>query len=198
MKNNNSDIQNSNDSLEGLRKGMSSLKNSLPKEGLIGDDLIRQAVRSKSAWLNKVLWAEIITLPVSVLILAAATAGTGMNPWCLIVILVFAIPDLLLDTRTLAVSKKWIQELPLVELARKLRRQKEERKWQTIIEAPFALAWMVWFAYEFLKRQSVIPEDMFYPVWGITSAIMTVAATIIVAIVYVKAQRINDEMLSEL
>lgn len=193
---NNSNIN--NDALAELRYGMTTLKNSLPQSGLIDERQIRQAMNSRSRWLKNFVWAEIIVLAIATLILLAATVAFHMSPWCVIVLIILAVPDIILDTRTVPVSKKWIQEEPLVTLLKKLTRQKVERQWQTLIEMPLAIGWLVWFLYEYLKHQPAIPADMFVWVWGITAGVSVIATTLIVWYIYRKIQRINDEMIERL
>lgn len=102
--NNSNDI--SNDALSELRAGMEALKSSLPPAGLIDERKIRQAMRTKSMWLSRVVIAEFITLPLLALFLFSLAALTGMSVWLMAVFVVLATPDALLDIRTFAISKK--------------------------------------------------------------------------------------------
>ena len=74
---NNNDI--SGDSLSALKKGMNTLKESIPSDGLISDKEIRRAMQSKSAWLSKVMITEYITLPICVLALFGAVSYTHLT-----------------------------------------------------------------------------------------------------------------------
>lgn len=187
------------DSLSELRQGMSALKNSLPKQGIVSDSEIRKSMESKSSFLNKIFIAELIVFPIAIIILLAAALATGMNVWCVLALLIIGIPDIILDARTLRVSKKWIYEESLVELSRKLVRQKKERQYQTIIGLLLGVPWGLWFIYEYTSRFfSEIPQAGFNIVWGATSIVFLVATLIIVALLYVKAQRINDQMIANI
>ena len=187
------------DSLSELRSGMEALKSSLSAGGLITDPEIRHAMRAKSAWLNRVVIGEIITLPIIVFFLFAMSHFTGMNIWLAILFLIAALPDVILDIRTLGISKKWIQDETLISLTRKLIRQKKERQVQTIISTSLCMPWLCWFAYDYLKRNSAfIPDESFFTVWIIMSAICIVTSLCIIILIYKKAQKTNDEMISRL
>ena len=107
------------DSFAELRAGMDALKSSLPASGLISDSEMRRAMRKKSLWLNRVVIGELIILPLIVVFLFRLAYVMDMNLWLVVTFVVCALPDAVLDFRTLAVSKKWIQDDTLVELSRK-------------------------------------------------------------------------------
>ena len=88
---NNNDI--SGDSLSALKKGMNTLKESIPSDGLISDKEIRRAMQSKSAWLSKVMITEYITLPICVLALFGVYRATGISIWLMVTFAFFAALD---------------------------------------------------------------------------------------------------------
>lgn len=185
--------------LSEIRSGMQALKDSLPSTGLISDAALRQAMRKKSNWLSRVVVAEIIALPIISLLFLGMAILTGMNIWCIIVVIALAVPDVILDTRTFSVSKQWIQDESLLSLSKKLARQKVERQYQTIIGTVLAIPWLSWFCYEFLKHCApfINPEEFLINWIVITGVALLVALTVII-IVYKKAQHTNDEMLRAL
>jgi hypothetical protein len=197
MKNNN--IQ--GDSLSELREGLKSLKGSL-NSGVISDREIRQAMKSKSSWLGKVVVSEFIVLPLIILFLFGMAHSTGMSIWLPITFAVCAIPDAVLDIRTLAISKKWIQSDTIHTLIQKLIRQKKERQYQTIIGSVLVCPWVIWFIYEYIKCDSmmktIISSDSFGWVWGIISVVALLVAESIIVIIYRKAQATNLEMIKQL
>lgn len=185
-----------------LKAGMETLKDCLPVDGIISEQNLRIAMRGKSRWLNRFVIFEIIGMPISILILLGMAVFLHMNIWCIIVLGIAAIPSIILDTRTVGVSQKWIQEESLVDLYKNLCRQKIERKRQTLIETPLALAWIAWFSYEYLKgmnsRMHEIPDDLFTTVWIIVTVIYSLIGSIVVLIIYKKAQNINNEMIKKI
>lgn len=184
------------ESFSDLRLGMEALKNNLTSGSLISDKEIRRAMRTESIWLNRLVLIEFITLPVVALGLFAWALYSGMSIWLMIVFVVFAIPDTFLDVRTLAISKKWIQNETLLSLSKKLIRQKIERQRQTIISTSLMVPWAIWFVYEYLKHNgSFIPDDVFIGVWAILSGFLILISVCVIVVVYKKAQRTNDIMI---
>lgn len=191
------------DSLSELKEGMKTLKDNLPISGAITDKEIRTAMQRKSTWLKKFVWSEIIGFPLAILILLGVAAYMHMNLWCIYALMIVGMPSLILDCRTMVVPQKWIQEDSLVELSRKLAKQKLWRKRQMLWEAPLAAAWCAWFMYEYLRNLDSlapgsgmrIPEEYFYWVWGILTAAMLCVVAGVVIFIYRKAQLINDEII---
>ena len=178
---------------------MKALKDRLPKNGLINDNEIRRAMRSRSLWLARVVVAEFILLPLMLLFLFGVAYSSGMSIWLMVVFALFAIPDAVLDLRTLSISKRWIQDEPLLGLSKKLARQKVERQRQTVISSALVLPWIIWFSYEYLKHNApFVREDTFMWVWGIMSALWIVIGIIVVVYIYKKAQRTNEDMIQQI
>ncbi len=187
------------DSFAELRAGMDALKSSLPASGLISDSEMRRAMRKKSLWLNRVVIGELIILPLIVVFLFRLAYVMDMNLWLVVTFVVCALPDAVLDFRTLAVSKKWIQDDTLVELSRKLIRQKKERQYQTIISTSLMVPWLIWCVYEFLKGSiDYFPMDAFLWTWGGMSVFCLIVSLCIIISIYRKAQRTNNEMIASL
>lgn len=197
MKNSNIQV----DPFSELRECLKSLKGSLTP-GIITDTEIRRAMKSRSSWLSKVVLFEFIILPLEILFLFGVAYSTGMSIWIPITLVVFGIPDTILDIRTFSISRKWIQNDTIHTLIQKLIRQKKERQYQTIIVSIFVFPWLIWFIYEYIKCDSllktVIPENNLGLVWGITSVVALLVAVIIIVVLYRKAQRTNDEMIKQL
>lgn len=76
---------------------MEALKSSLPTAGLIDEGKIRQAMRTKSVWLSRVVMAELVTLPILALFLFSLAISTGMSVWLMVVFVVLATLDAVLD-----------------------------------------------------------------------------------------------------
>lgn len=187
------------DTLSEIRLGMETLKSSLPDSGLISDKDIREVMKKKSNWLNKLVYGEIIAIPIMALIMIPFGVINGMSLWCIYAILVACIIDVFLDLRTLRVSKDWIETESLIGLSKKLMQQKLERKRQLLIETPFVIVWAIWFLYEYFKHLELeIPENVFYWILGITSGALLIITFAIVIYVYKKAQTTNDNMIKEI
>lgn len=182
-----------------LKSGLKTLKGCIP-QGVIEDREIKLAMKKKSSWLRKLLWAEMVIGPVAVLILLAPAVSTGMNLLCIYLLMVGIAIDLAVDFRTLIVPEKWIEEYTPLELAKKLVKQKLERQWQVAVEVPPMLAWLVWFVYEYYSKTllPMISEEVFTYVWVTVSIFMAILAVVITIVLYKKAQRINDEMIRQL
>ena len=196
---NNNDI--SNDSLLALKKGINTLKDSLPADGLICDREIRKAMQSKSSWLSKVMITELITLPICTLALFGVSHAIGMSIWPMVTFAFFAALDTIFDFRTFKIPQKWILNDSLIELSKKLYQQKKERMRQTIVSTSLLVPWVIWFVYEWLRHDPLMDtnsNEEFMITWGITSGIWLIIAFIIIRAIYKKAQRTNDEMIRQL
>lgn len=178
---------------------MEALKSSLPTAGLIDEGKIRQAMRTKSVWLSRVVMAELVTLPILALFLFSLAISTGMSVWLMVVFVVLATLDAVLDIRTFAISKKLIQDGTPAELSKKLLQQKMERQRQTIVSTLLLVPWLIWFVYEYLKHDApFIPGEKFVLVWGVVSAVFVATSLCIIRILYEKAQNTNDELINEI
>lgn len=190
-----------NDTLSALKKGMATLTESLPSEGLISEKEIRKAMQTKSAWLNKMVITECFTMPICALVFLGIFHATGMSMWLLATFVFFATLDTILDFRTLKISKKWILNDSMLELSEKLCKQKKERMWQTIIATSLVVPWIIWFVYEWLRHAIpgvTIPEEQFLWIWGIVSGVWLIVAFVIILYIYRRAQRINSEMIRQI
>lgn len=187
------------DGLADIRGGMQALKDNLPDGGLISEDEIRRSMRRKSAWLNRVVTGEFILLPFLIGGGAMLVHTIGINPWLVITFAIIAIIDALLDMRTFAISKKWILDDTLLDLSRKLVRQKLERQRQTVVSTLLMIPWGIWSIYEFLLH-SPIPtaEGGFYVTWAIFSGFSIGISLVIIVLIYSRAQRTNTELLRQL
>ncbi|MCM1067037.1 MAG: hypothetical protein NC418_05620 [Muribaculaceae bacterium] len=191
--------KNTPDTLSDLRSGMEALRNNLSPASLIPDSALRQAMRVKSTWLNQFVVVEFILVPVLTIVFLALWHYTGISIWLAVTFFLAASVDTVLDLRTMAISKKWIQEETIVGLCQKLIRQKKERRNQTIISTTVMLPWVLWFTYEYMRHAvNYIPDESFALVCGITSVIGLATGLCVICVIYIKAQRTNDEMISRL
>lgn len=189
----------SKESFKELSAGMDALKGSLSQSNLISEQEIKQAMHSKSAWMGKFVKGEFVVIAIFILFFLSVFYTAGMSIWLLISFVICAGIDTILDMRTLAVSKEWIQNESPTELCKKLVQQKVARKRQTIIMFILVVPWVIWFVYEYLKH--AVPgvlEDKLTLIWGVMSALILFIAAIVVVVIYKKAQRTNDEMISQL
>ena len=196
------DKMRSDEIFEQLRSEMNIYRNTLPDSGLIDEEYIKNAIKSRGRWLSRFVKMESIALPLCLLILLGAVLALGMNIWCIIAIVVAAVPSLLMDTRTLSIPSKWIYDETLIGLVKKLERQKVERKYQTLIELPFAVAWMCWFLYEFIRclvaKMDGIPEGFILPAWWIITGIALIITLVATWKIYKEAQKTNNDMIDEI
>lgn len=189
----------SKDSFKELSAGMDALKGSLSQSSLISEQEIKKAMHTKSAWMRKFVKGEFVAIAIFALFFVGVFYTTGMSIWLLITFIICAGTDSVLDMHTLAVSKKWIQDESPASLCKKLAQQKITRKRQTIIMGLLVVPWIIWFMYEYLKHAAPgVPEDKFMLLWGIMTAVSLIIAAIVIVIIYKKAQRTNDDMISQL
>ena len=187
------------ESLDELRAAMQTLRKSFPESPIVSDTALRKAMRSKSLWMKQMVISEFIILPIMTAVFVALSVLTGVSIWVAVSFAIFGTVDAILDIRTLAISKDWIQNDSIVELSRHLIRQKKERRTQTIIATALMVVWILWFLYEFMSHCAVnVPEESFALVYAVNASVAILVSLIVICIIYFKAQSTNDSLLRQL
>ena len=191
------------DELNQLRDQMASMKSSLDKYSIVNKTLMRTVMRQRSNWLNGIVIAEIITVPILSEFFFGLCAACDLSIWIAITLAVALVASTVVDWKsTMWISSDAINSESLLSLRRRLEKQKHARLIQLVIELPLMLIWALWFYVEFFHMHDVVA--------GLTSGNADVIAKlIIIAIafatsvavvmwIYKRAQRTNDSMISDI
>lgn len=188
--------------LETLRDQCAALKQQLDSQQIVSKELIRKIMRRKASWINNFVIFESISMPLITLFVFALAMSTGVSPWYAVAFLLLGGIDTILDWRTLHIPARMFSTTSVVELKKKLIRQKKERFIQMCVSSPLAFIWMGLFAYNIMLANPITQDDSF------ENAIMTggkigffvgvVTAIIVIVVLYRKMQSTNDQLLKDL
>lgn len=183
--------------LNSLKEEMAALKQSLDKEQIVNDKLMRTVMRQRASWMNVFVKVEFIILPILYIFFAIASAFFGISQWYAIVWLILCLIDAIVDLRTFRISPKIFSTCSMLEVRNILIKQKKERFIHLCIVFPLAIIWLLLF---FNAVGSVSKDTGFDAgspgIWvGIIGAII---GGIVVLIIYRKAQKTNDNIIDDI
>ena len=67
--------------LEQMREQMEAFKSRLDKQQIVNEQLVRNSMGSKMSWIKNFVWAEIIMVPILLIIMAGFHASEGLSWW---------------------------------------------------------------------------------------------------------------------
>lgn len=187
------------DELNILKEEMARLKQSLDKEQIVNDKLMRTVMRQRVSWMNVFVKSEFIILPITFIIFVIACAFFGISQWYAIAYLIIGLLDAVVDLRTFRISPKIFSTWSMMEVRKLLIKQKKERFIHLCIAFPIAILWLVLFAKAIFDNQAKAfgtdPDGYVGICGGIIGAII---GGISVIIIYRKAQKTNDTIIDDL
>lgn len=190
------------DELMEMRRQLAALKESLDKSQIVNNRLLKELMTRKASFLNRVVMWEMIALPFVMLIMIANCVFYNATLWIAWCFLIIAVIDIAFDVKTIRIPPKDLNELPLIELRRKILRQKHLRKIQTIIAASVCLLWVIWAYVEWFKPMNYIEAiKSGEPVaWIIIAALalLLVVAIIVVVVIAKELDKVSDSMIAEI
>lgn len=187
------------DELEKLRVEMDALKRNLDKQQIVNKDLMRTVMKQRASWLNNLVIGEIVLLPVLFIMFMAMCVGLHVSVWFAVALLVIGGIDTAFDWRTLRISPRLISTSSIMQLRRTLVKQKKQRFWQTVIGTVLTIIWLILFASAALHAEGLAEEDHLINFGGaIGGVIGGIFGGIAVVWIYKKAQKTNDDILSDL
>lgn len=190
------------DELDMLRDQMAAMKSDLDKNAIINDRLMQTVMKERSKGLNRLVNAEIISIPFLILFYIGICHVMKLSIWIAVTMAIGCIISMIIDLKTMKVSTRLINSLSLRDLRTYLIRQKRQRTIQLIVELPLAMAWLVWFLLSLLGNSMAL-RDMNDPTtvgWIKFAVIIATAiiALVVIILVYRNSQRINDSMIKEI
>lgn len=193
------------DELDMLRDQMAAMKSDLDKNAIINDRLMQTVMKERSKGLNRLVNAEIISIPFLILLFFGICHVMHLSIWILVTMAIGLIVSTVVDIKTVKVSTRLINSLSLRDLRTYLIRQKRQRTIQLIVELPLGMAWLVWLLLSLFDNSMVLTDlrDMNNQatVGWIKFAIIMVTSIIAIftmIMVYREAQNVNDSMIKEI
>lgn len=187
------------DELEQLRLEMDTLKRNLDKQQIINKDLMRNVMRQRASWLNNLVIGEIVLLPILFILVMGMCIGMHISVWYAIALLVIGAIDTAFDWRTFRISPRLMSTSTIMQLRRILIKQKKQRLWQTVIGTVLAIIWLILFASAAFGAEGLEADDHLINIGGaIGGVIGGIFGGIAVVWIYKKAQKTNDDILSDL
>lgn len=180
------------DELDILKEEMVNLKHMLDREQIVNDRLLRTVMKQKTSWLNTFVKSEIIILPIAYLIFVAACVLFDISQWFAFSFLILGLADVVADFRTFRIPAKIFSTCSMMEVRKKLEKQKKERSIHMCIAVPLALTWLVVFAMQIFEEGT--PESYAAISGGVIGGII---GAITVIIIYRKAQKTSDTVIED-
>lgn len=192
-------METQNNELEVMRQQLAILNKKLDSQEIVNDRLMRQAMKNKMSWIRKYVWAEIIGIPLIILLFFVIAVWFKMSFGPLILMSVMLVIDVALDYKINKAGDRNLFQGNLTETAVKLMRMKRLRMTQLVAEMPILIIWAVWF---FLDIFHHIPADGMMN-GAMTAGLIGGAVGLVLGIVAAfaivrKMQRTNDEVISQI
>lgn len=187
------------DQLNTLKQEMATLKRNLDKEQIVNDRLLRTVMRQRASWLNKFVTAEFIFIPILYLMFAGICAFFHISQWYALTLLVLSIIDAVIDIRTFRIPPKVFSTCTMLEVRRLLIKQKKERFIHLCVALPLAIVWLILMLNAISVASDPLATDHALNFVGVIGGIIGgLIGGIVVIVIYRKAQRTNDTILSDL
>ena len=141
MENKNNNLQ----ELEELRSQVAEFKNRMEQQEIVSQQLLKQAMTAHVSWFkNFNVWADVICLCFMPL-LALILRGIGCSWAPFIVALIILIGELIFNIwNTRSISAKYLMSDDVLTSRQRLLKFKQREQWQTMIEVPMLVLWVVW------------------------------------------------------
>lgn len=187
------------DELNILKEEMAALKQSLDKEQIINEKLMRTVMRQRVSWMDIFVKAEFVIIPITFIIFVIACAFFKISQWYAVVFLIIGLIDAIVDLRTFRISPKIFSKCSMMEVRNLLTKQKKERFIHLCIAFPLAIIWLVLFANAIFNSESfsngMDPVSYSGIIGGIIGGVI---GGIIVFVIYHKAQKTNDTIIDDI
>ena len=141
MENQNNNLQ----ELEQLRSQVAEFKNRLEQQEIVSERLLKQAMSGHVSWFKKLnVWADVVGLCFMPLVaLFMREIGCSWAP--IITLLVILIGELIFNIwNTRSISSQHLMSNDVMTSRQRLLRFKQRERWQTVIEVPIIVLWVVW------------------------------------------------------
>ncbi|MDE6341030.1 MAG: hypothetical protein K2K93_01810, partial [Muribaculaceae bacterium] len=90
--------------LEIMRRQLASMKEQLRSQHIVNESLMRKVMKGKASWMNTLVKAEIICVPITWILLAAICAFYGISQWYASLFLIMSVIDTYIDWYTVRIG----------------------------------------------------------------------------------------------
>ena len=182
--------------LEIMGRQLEAMKQSLDTQQIINKKLLCKLIRKRSSWLNSFVISEIIALPLVALIFVSYCSLKGISQWYTLSFILFAAIDTAIDWRTVRIPGRMFGTASILELKRRIIRQKKERSVQICVSLPLTVIWML----AFIHADRAASASCTFSLSGnlIGTIVGGGASAVLVVFIYRKIQRTNDSLLTDI
>lgn len=184
------------DELKEMQNQMYLLKQSLSDSRIANQNLLKKVVSHKISSLNLIVWGEVITNPILILLITGFCVAKGISLWFPAILTVASIIDIIIDFKTMRISSKEIARSSLISIRKKLLKQKKHRRIQNIIMAPLALAWIFCLFIAILRPYDLSGIDL--TIAWVMCGIVLLATAVVIIWLNRKIDETTDEIASEI
>ena len=188
--------------LEQLREQMNAFKERLNKQQIINEQLVRSSMGSKMSWIKNFVRAEIIMVPILLIIMAWFHASEGLSWWLFAFLAIGLIADVIGDFIINRMPKGQLLSGDLVATSQRLTKMKKQRTKWFIVGMIFVIIWLVWFIIELVFKLN-IPTDS--PSHSAMVTILTLGSAIggliggfIAWLIFRKMQKTNNDLIAQI
>lgn len=189
--------------LEQMREQMSIFKSQLDKQQIINEQLVRNTMGNKMSWIKKFIWAEIILVPIILIIMASFHASEGLSWWLFAFLAIGLIADTTGDFIINRIPKGQMLSGDLVETSQRLIKMKKQRTSWFIAGSIFLTIWIVWFIIEIVMKLNVIgcnePSHNLVVTIMVTALIIGCLIGFLIAwLIFRKMQKTNNQIIEQI
>lgn len=167
-------LNNNLQELEQLRSLVAEFKNRLEQQEIVSKKLLKQAMSGHVSWFKKLnVWADVVGLCFMPLVaLFLREIGCSWAP--IITLLVILIGELIFNIwNTRSISSQHLMSNDVMTSRQRLLRFKQRERWQTVIEVPIIVLWVVWVYFDSTAYTAQNHIDR--SVWFISVVVMGLA-----------------------
>ncbi len=189
--------------LEQMREQMSIFKSQLDKQQIINEQLVRNTMGNKMSWIKKFIWAEIILVPIILIIMASFHASEGLSWWLFAFLAIGLIADTTGDFIINRIPKGQMLSGDLVETSQRLIKMKKQRTSWFIAGSIFLTIWIVWFIIEIVMKLNVMgcnePSHNLVVTIMVTALIIGCLIGFLIAwLIFRKMQKTNNQIIEQI
>ena len=189
--------------LEQMREQMSIFKSQLDKQQIINEQLVRNTMDNKMSWIKKFIWAEIILVPIILIIMASFHASEGLSWWLFAFLAIGLIADTTGDFIINRIPKGQMLSGDLVETSQRLIKMKKQRTSWFIAGSIFLTIWIVWFIIEIVMKLNVMgcnePSHNLVVTIMVTALIIGCLIGFLIAwLIFRKMQKTNNQIIEQI
>jgi uncharacterized protein YacL len=155
------------------------------------------------SWIKKFIWAEIILVPIILIIMASFHAIEGLSWWLFAFLAIGLIADTTGDFIINRIPKGQMLSGDLVETSQRLIKMKKQRTSWFIAGSIFLTIWIVWFIIEIVMKLNVIgcnePSHNLVVTIMVTALIIGCLIGFLIAwLIFRKMQKTNNQIIEQI